>query len=146
MADLGAGWGYLSLEVLARCPQVTRIDLFEAEWLALQAAQVNISAHAARCLARYHWHDVTCGLPGRYNWIVMNPPFHVGKATEVDLGRAFINEAFTALLPGGTLLMVANRHLPYEAVLGDRFREVDVLTQTSSFKVFEARRAHMPFL
>ena len=30
-ADLGAGWGYLATEVLARCPRVTGLDLYEAE-------------------------------------------------------------------------------------------------------------------
>jgi len=34
--------------------------------------------------------------------------------------------------------MVANRHLPYEAVLRDRFSQVNLLATQDGFKVFEA--------
>src|SRR5690606_21582229 len=30
VADFGAGWGYLSMQVLARCPRIASLDLFEA--------------------------------------------------------------------------------------------------------------------
>ncbi|MCX6868589.1 MAG: methyltransferase [Verrucomicrobia bacterium] len=65
----------------------------------------------------YHWHDVTTGLPGTYDAIIMNPPFHTGQTSDVDLGRAFLLTAAAALRRGGKLLLVANRQLPYEAVL-----------------------------
>ena len=65
----------------------------------------------------FHWHDVTTGLPEIYDAIVMNPPFHTGQATDVDLGRAFLKTAAASLKRGGKLLLVANRQLPYEAVL-----------------------------
>jgi 16S rRNA (guanine1207-N2)-methyltransferase len=65
----------------------------------------------------YHWHDVTTGLPRTYDAIVMNPPFHTGQATDVDLGRAFLKVAAASLNRGGKLLLVANRQLPYEAAL-----------------------------
>ncbi|RYD46799.1 MAG: 16S rRNA methyltransferase, partial [Verrucomicrobiaceae bacterium] len=66
---------------------------------------------------RFHWHDVTTGLPEVYDIIVMNPPFHTGQATDVDLGRAFLRTAAASLRRGGRLLLVANRQLPYEAAL-----------------------------
>jgi 16S rRNA (guanine1207-N2)-methyltransferase len=47
----------------------------------------------------------------------MNPPFHSGQATDVDLGRAFLATAAASLRRGGKLFLVANRQLPYEAVL-----------------------------
>lgn len=75
----------------------------------------------------FHWHDVVNGLPGTYDVILMNPPFHTGHATRIDLGRAFIKTAAAALRRGGTLYLVANRQLPYEAVLetaGLTFRRV----------------------
>jgi hypothetical protein len=53
----------------------------------------------------------------RYDVIVMNPPFHTGQSTDVDLGRAFLKVAAASLKRGGKLLLVANRQLPYEAVL-----------------------------
>jgi 16S rRNA (guanine1207-N2)-methyltransferase len=115
VADLGAGWGYLSDAVLQRSPQVARIDLFEADARALACARQNL-AGSDRELG-FHWHDVASGVPGGYDAVVMNPPFHSGQAHDIELGCAFIAAAAGALKRGGRLFMVANRQLPYEAVL-----------------------------
>ncbi len=116
VADLGAGWGYLADAALRRCPGIKRLDLFEADYRALACARHNLTTYAARDVS-FHWHDVTTGLPGTYDAIVMNPPFHSGVASDIDLGRAFLTSALAALARGGKLLLVANRQLPYEAVL-----------------------------
>ncbi|KZC17076.1 16S rRNA methyltransferase [Rhodanobacter sp. FW510-R12] len=142
VADLGAGYGYLSTQVVARCPRVVAIDLYEAEARALEPARCNL-ARAQRECARavavtVRWHDVTRGLAQRYDAIVSNPPFHQGRADLPELGRAFIVSAAEALLPGGRLLIVANRHLPYEDVLAARFHEVRTLVVQEGFKVIEA--------
>jgi 16S rRNA (guanine1207-N2)-methyltransferase len=115
VADLGAGWGFLSDAVLRHCPKVARIDLFEADARALACARVNLAGHAREM--HFHWHDVCGGVAGGYDAIVMNPPFHTGQATDVDLGRAFLRTAAAALKRGGKLYLVANRQLAYEAVL-----------------------------
>lgn len=132
IADLGAGWGFLSDAVLKRCPNIERLDLFEADARALACARVNLRRHetpvtrlsSPPCGAEdesrihYHWHDVTTGLSDTgYDAIIMNPPFHTGQATDVDLGRAFLRTAGASLRRGGRLLLVANRQLPYEAAL-----------------------------
>jgi len=131
VADLGAGWGFLSDAVLNRCPNIERLDLFEADARALACARKNLRCHQSEvaklssptCYAEveprihFHWHDVTTGLPGVYDAIIMNPPFHTGQATDVDLGRAFLKVAAASLKRGGKLLLVANRQLPYEAAL-----------------------------
>jgi 16S rRNA (guanine1207-N2)-methyltransferase len=139
VADLGAGWGYLAMQVLARCPDVTALDLYEADARALELARANLQA--ARVPVAFHWHDVAAGLPRRYDAIVSNPPFHAqGRDERPDLGRAFIAAAAAALQPGGRLYLVANRHLPYEAVLDASFGSVRMLAQREGFKVVEATR------
>jgi 16S rRNA (guanine1207-N2)-methyltransferase len=145
-ADLGAGYGYLSAEVLVRCPRVTSLDLYEADARALELARSNLSRlNLARVTTTvkldYHWHDVTAGLPHRYDFIVTNPPFHQGRADLPELGRAFIVAAADALIAGGRLWLVANRHLPYEAVLNERFKTVRTVTTERGFKVIEAVKA-----
>jgi 16S rRNA (guanine1207-N2)-methyltransferase len=141
-ADLGAGFGYLSAELLARCPRVTSIDLYEAEARALDLARRNLAAHAGNVALDYRWHDVTAGLPQRYDVIVTNPPFHTqGRADRPDIGRRFIAVAAEALNPGGRLWLVANRHLPYEQVLNESFGSVRTVAQRDGFKIVEAVKA-----
>jgi 16S rRNA (guanine1207-N2)-methyltransferase len=142
VADLGAGYGYLATQVIAWCPEVVAIDLYEAEARALEPARINLSRaqreHARELEWQVHWHDVTRGLPQRFDAIISNPPFHQGRADLPELGRAFITSAADALRPDGRLFIVANRHLPYEATLTARFRDVRTLIVQEGFKVIEA--------
>ena len=145
VADLGAGYGYLAIELLQRCAAITAIDLYEAEARALEPARINLEnalAEFGRMVPfELHWHDVARGLPRRYDAIVSNPPFHQGRADQPELGIAFIETAARALEPQGRFFMVANRHLPYEATLAARFSRVQTLTIQNGFKVFEASGA-----
>ncbi|MET7142128.1 class I SAM-dependent methyltransferase [Xanthomonas sp. PPL139] len=141
-ADLGAGYGYLSAELLARCPQLTALDLFEADARALALSRANLAQAPAGVALGFHWHDVTTGLPGQYDVIVSNPPFHApGRMERPDIGRRFIAVAAQALVPGGRLFLVANRHLPYEAVLDASFGETEVLATRDGFKLIHAVRS-----
>lgn len=141
-ADLGAGYGYLSAELLARCPQLTALDLFEADARALALARANLAQAPAAVTLGFHWHDVTTGLPGHYDVIVSNPPFHApGRLERPDIGRRFIAVAAQALAPGGRLFLVANRHLPYEAVLDASFGATEVLATRDGFKLIHAVRS-----
>ena len=140
VADFGAGWGYLSMQVLARCPKVTSLDLYEADARALALAGENL-ADASVPVSR-HWHDVAAGVAERFDAIVCNPPFHaLGRGDRPDIGRAFIAAAAQALKPRGSLWLVANRHLPYEDALGSGFAATTTLKQEGGFKIVHAVKA-----
>jgi 16S rRNA (guanine1207-N2)-methyltransferase len=141
-ADLGAGYGYLSAEILSRSDKVVSLDLYEAEARALDLAKRNLAAFETKATLGYRWHDVTTGLPEQYDFIVSNPPFHTqSRADRPDVGRRFIAVAAESLKPGGRLFLVANRHLPYEAVLNASFGQVRVVGDGDGFKVIEAIKA-----
>jgi 16S rRNA (guanine1207-N2)-methyltransferase len=138
-ADLGAGYGYLSAELLQRCPGIVSLDLYEAEARALDLAKRNLADAAARLPLRFLWQDVTSGLSDTYDVIITNPPFHAQQsAARPDIGRAFIAAAAAALVPGGRLWLVANRNLPYELELDANFGSVRIVVQQQGFKIVEA--------
>jgi 16S rRNA (guanine1207-N2)-methyltransferase len=134
-ADYGAGIGLLALNVLAS-PKVTKLTLVELDRRALEVARRNI----ADPRAEFVWGDVRqVGLKD-LDFIVSNPPFHEGGGEDKALGQAFIRAASEALRKGGALWIVANRHLPYEAILGESFGKVRLVGEGGGYKVFEARK------
>ncbi|WP_306117366.1 MULTISPECIES: class I SAM-dependent methyltransferase [unclassified Roseitalea] len=140
VADFGAGWGYLGAEILARGRPET-LDLVEAHKPSLDAALANLRPRAGTVPVAAHWLDLTRETPPRrYDVVVMNPPFHAGRRGDPDLGRAFIAAAAAALVANGRLLMVANRHLPYEDDIRARFARMWLCAQAQGFKVIEAMR------
>lgn len=140
VADLGAGWGYLSAHVLSR-PEVEEVHLVEAGHMALECARRNVTDPRAV----FHWADATeWQLAGKLDTVVMNPPFHIGRAAEPQIGQAFVAAAARLLTPRGELWMVANRHLPYETELKKRFAEVEERGGDTRFKLFHAARPLRP--
>jgi len=135
VADLGAGWGYLAQHVL-QSDAVSKIDLIEAEALALDCARLNVTDPRAQ----FHWADALTWDGGPYDAVISNPPFHTTRTGDPDLGRGFIATAARILKPRGTFYMVANRHLPYEAALADKFASVKELDGNGAFKIFQASR------
>ncbi len=141
VADFGAGWGYIAATVATRFTAVRSIDLYEADYASLEAARANMAALAPETKAGFHWHDLLSEqVPRRYDWIVMNPPFHAARAGDPGIGQGMIAAAAKALKPGGRLAMVANAHLPYEQALGAAFKDVREIAREAGFKVIVARR------
>lgn len=133
--DLGAGWGYLSAKVLSASNTVTHIDLVEAEWVALNCAKRNLTDPRAA----FHWSDVVSFQAEKYDFVLTNPPFHLSRKSEPALGRAFLSTAARLLKPTGTLALVANRHLPYEAILSESFKSLETRADKAGFKVIHAK-------
>ncbi len=135
-ADFGCGIGTLSRAILAS-PKVEHLSLLDIDRRAIEMAKRNIDdARAA-----FHWADVRSGAPLKgLDFVVMNPPFHDGGAEDQSLGQNFIRRASEALRPGGVLWLVANRHLPYEAVLKPLFRRINPHVEAAGYKVYEAQK------
>ncbi|MEP3296882.1 MAG: class I SAM-dependent methyltransferase [Pseudoruegeria sp.] len=134
VADLGAGWGYLSRAILSKA-KVSQLTLIEAEKAALDCARVNIVDPRAEFI----WGDATDVKAPPFDTIVSNPPFHTSRAGDPGLGQAFLASAAKLLKPNGDLWIVANRHLPYEATLSALFREVSEVGGDSGFKTLYAQ-------
>ena len=136
VADLGAGWGYLSAAMLKN-DGVKTLHLVEADHIALTCARANLRDPRAQ----FYWADaVIWTAPEPLDTVVMNPPFHTSRSANPELGQGFIAAAARNLSRSGELWMVANRHLPYETTLADAFMRVEEVAGDNRFKVFHASR------
>ncbi len=143
--DLGCGWGALTLHLLRSVPGLSQVTAVEADRLALAALRANLAQCPPALAAKVTplWADarsLPADLRGQFDAVVMNPPFHEGRATATDLGLAFIDSAVAALRPGGRIWLVANRMLPYEASLRATLTGVQTLVERDGFKVLTGRK------
>jgi 16S rRNA (guanine1207-N2)-methyltransferase len=136
-ADFGCGIGWLSRTVLTS-PKVSKLSLIDLDRRAVDAAKHNIDDPRAT----FVWDDVRSAVAGlgALDFVVTNPPFHEGGGEDKSLGQGFIRAAAGALRKGGDLWIVANRHLPYEAILAEHFTKVRLAAETNGYKVYEARK------
>lgn len=139
VADFGAGWGFLAAR--AASPALEHLDLYEADHAALEAAKRNLARAAPSAPAAFFWTDlVREPVERRYDFVLMNPPFHTGRAADPKLGEMLIKQAAGALKPGGRLVAVANRQLPYEVVFAKNFAESGEIARNADFKILAGRR------
>ena len=137
--DLGCGAGALGLTA-ASLSGTGRVLMVDADAEAVRCAARGI-AKAALANAQGLASDVGGAVGAEtFDVVVSNPPFHQGKATDLTVPRQFIADAYTHLKVGGRLMLVANRTLPYEQVIADRFGEVRTLHDGRRFKVLGATR------
>ncbi|MGZ3650966.1 MAG: class I SAM-dependent methyltransferase [Bdellovibrionota bacterium] len=136
-ADLGCGIGFLSRRIL-ESRGVRELHLLDIDGRAISAARKNITDPRAH----FHWGDLRTysAIPVKLDFVVTNPPFHDGGAEDQNLGLAFLRQAAYLLRAGGVCWVVANRHLPYEALLQSVFQSVSLKAESSAFKIYEAHR------
>ncbi|MCS7059082.1 MAG: methyltransferase [Meiothermus sp.] len=131
--DLGAGYGALSLPLVGWAEGLV---LLEDDWPSVLSARRNLGEKATVLHS-----DVDEALTkGRtFATIVANPPFHVGGLVVLETAVAFIEAAYARLERGGKFYLVANRFLPYEPLLLERFGRVRTLAE-NSHKVLLAQK------
>ena len=129
--DIGCGYGLLALKASLAGATVTALD---DDLMAVRSTHRNAQTFGldVRCLHS----DVTSELRSTdaFDAVIMNPPFHVGKGVRLELPRAFIAAAHRHLVPGGELVLVANKALAYEKLLA-HFAYWETLETGERFKV-----------
>jgi 16S rRNA (guanine1207-N2)-methyltransferase len=105
--DLGCGWGAIARFAARRGARVHAVD---DDLAAVRSCRENVPGAEVRHL------DGVAGLAPdeRYDRVLVNPPFHVGRAVRTELGRALLRAAHAVTAPDGELWWVANRDLRYE--------------------------------
>ncbi|MCH8496855.1 MAG: methyltransferase [Marinobacter sp.] len=135
--DLGCGNGLLGLTALATRGDI-HVCFSDVSSQAVLSARANAEAAGLAAQASFSHADGVNPALGRYHLILLNPPFHEGGTVGDHLALSLFSQARKALMPGGRLLVVGNRHLGYHATLKRSFAKVRQLDANPKFVVFSA--------
>ena len=138
--DLGCGYGILGTVAADRALDgaVTMVDV---DVVAAEAARRTSALNGRENCEALASDAAGAVRDRRFDLVVTNAPFHVGKATQYDVAREFIDAAAGVLRRGGRFYLVANRFLPYEQHVQRAFGNVQVVTEGGGYKVLAATKA-----
>ncbi len=134
--DFGCGAGVIGASVMAGHEDV-HVTFLDSSALALQACEDTLAANGlhGQLLAS----DGLCGVSQSYDMVISNPPIHAGVKTDNRMSLRLLEDVHTHIRPGGELILVANRHLPYENWLAQHFQHIEALAGNRNFKVIAAK-------
>ncbi len=136
VADLGCGAGHLGIGCLLAWPGASAVFL-DADARAVASARENLRELGIAERGRAEWWDASEMVPGGpFDLILINPPAHEGAEVSLAAARAMFRGAAAALAPGGRMLIVANKRLPYERDL-TAFGGCRDIEELNGFKVLE---------
>lgn len=135
--DFGCGSGILGAAIASLNPGCA-VTLVDSNALALRSSErtFNVNGLTARDIRPVDGID-SLGTE-TFDLIVSNPPFHQGIGTDYTVVARFLQSCEQRLTDDGTLLMVANRFLPYERMVPKSLRMSNV-AENAKFKVLEGR-------
>lgn len=133
--DFGCGAGVIGACIAARHKGV-RVSFLDSSALALKACEATLAANGidGTVIAS----DGLSQANQSYAVIISNPPIHVGVKTDNRMSLRLLDSVQQHIEPGGSLILVANRHLPYENWLSQNFQQVVELAENRYFKVIIA--------
>jgi len=138
VADLGCGNGVLGIAYALGSPQA-ELTLVDESYMAVQSAEENWRAALGERPAEIRAGD---GLAEQtadsLDLVLCNPPFHQQQVVGDFLAWRMFQQARAALVTGGELWIVGNRHLGYHAKLKRLFRGVEQVAATPKFVVLKA--------
>ncbi len=137
--DLCCGYGLLSEHILKKFSDITQWYMVDADNTALHCAKKNTLPWQDK--VKLLWQDAQlAGLPKKLDYVICNPPFHTGQDQDVALGQKIVAQGCQSLKRGAHFYMVANRKLPYEAVLAKHLRSHYTVIETQGFKIMHGVR------
>jgi 16S rRNA (guanine1207-N2)-methyltransferase len=137
--DFGCGAGHLAIAALRRWPN-SRALLLDADRRAVACASDNLASLGLADRAEVRWWCEREPLADPCDLALINPPCHAGVAVDLTVAKAFFARAAAVLTPGGHMLIVANRSLPYEAAL-KQYGTLSVRCERDGFKLIDVCRA-----
>ena len=140
VADLGCGNGVLAIASALSNPQA-HYTLVDESFMAVQSARENWHAALGDRDVIVRADDGLAGQPqDSLDVVLCNPPFHQQQVVGDFLAWRMFQQARDALVVGGALYIVGNRHLGYHSKLAKLFRGVEQVAATPKFVILKARK------
>ena len=140
VADLGCGNGVLAIASALQNPEA-QYTLVDESYMAVQSAAENWHAALGERDAVVRAADGLAGQePQSLDVVLCNPPFHQQQVVGDFLAWRMFQQAREALVVGGALYIVGNRHLGYHTKLARLFRGVEQVATTPKFVILKARK------
>ena len=140
VADLGCGNGVLAIASALHNPDA-QYTLVDESYMAVQSAAENWQAALADRAVVIRADDGLAGQePQSLDVVLCNPPFHQQQVVGDFLAWRMFQQAREALVVGGALYIVGNRHLGYHSKLARLFRGVEQVAATPKFVILKARK------
>lgn len=140
VADLGCGNGVLAIASALHNPQA-HYTLVDESYMAVQSAAENWRAALGEREVTLRADDGLAGqAPQSLDVVLCNPPFHQQQVVGDFLAWRMFQQAREALVVGGALYIVGNRHLGYHSKLARLFRGVEQVAATPKFVILKARK------
>ena len=140
VADLGCGNGVLAIASALQNPDA-QYTLVDESFMAVQSASENWRAALGEREVIVRAGDGLAGQEAQSLDVVLcNPPFHQQQVVGDFLAWRMFHQAREALVVGGALYIVGNRHLGYHSKLARLFRGVEQVAATPKFVILKARK------
>jgi 16S rRNA (guanine1207-N2)-methyltransferase len=140
VADLGCGNGVLAIASALDNP-LAHYTLVDESFMAVQSAAQNWRAAFGEREAVIRAADgLASQEPDSLDVVLCNPPFHQQQVVGDFLAWRMFLQARSALVTGGALYIVGNRHLGYHSKLARLFRGVEQVAATPKFVILKARK------
>ncbi|PSL91993.1 methyltransferase [Pseudomonas sp. R9.37] len=140
VADLGCGNGVLAIASALQNPDA-QYTLVDESYMAVQSAAENWQAALGAREVTLRADDGLAGqAPQSLDVVLCNPPFHQQQVVGDFLAWRMFQQARDALVVGGALYIVGNRHLGYHSKLAKLFRGVEQVAATPKFVILKARK------
>lgn len=132
---IGAWWQRFQAQ---RSDTVYPVDGVDVQSQAITCARATYNRAGAE--GSINASDGLSAVEEQYQSVVTNPPFHTGLRTDTSVTEQFLEDVGRHLKKGGELRLVANRFLPYEALIRQTIGQPRVMAEDTRFVVWSARK------
>jgi len=137
--DVGCGNGIIGTYAAAR--DAGLVHMVDNNLLAIASARETLAVNHVRNAKVFTGDLLEPVGSQKYNLILSNPPFHAGFEVNYQITLAMISQSSQSLLPGGRLIIVANRFIRYTDLIRDIFGNVSILKESEKYHVLSGLKS-----